>query len=192
LYLPLSGVKVIKTTGEGGIGEGLDATQKQSKTKALFLTWAIMGFWHGANWTFVFWGLMHASLIFSERKLKFIREKIPFLRWPIIGWGITILFVMLSWVPFRADSLTSTFEMFAKLVEPASYLKIGMRENTYIVTFILLLFFFINYFLTEKLSEFWKRFPRFIFVFGILKYAVLFILIFTFLRPISQFIYFQF
>ena len=192
LYLPLSGVKVIKTTGEGGIGEGLDATQKQSKTKALFLTWAIMGFWHGANWTFVFWGLMHASLIYSERRLKFVREKIGFFRLPIIGWGITILFVMLSWIPFRADSLNTTFDMYAKLIQPESYLKIGMRENTYLVTFVLLLFFLLNYFLVEKTKSFWNRFPRLLFFIDVLKYAILFIAIFTFLRPISQFIYFQF
>ena len=74
LYLPLSGVKVIKTTGTGGIGEGSD-TSKQNKNKALFLTWAIMGLWHGANWTFVFWGLYHASMIFLERKLKNFRGK---------------------------------------------------------------------------------------------------------------------
>ena len=192
LYLPLSGIKVVKTTGEGGIGEGLESTQKVNKTRALFLTWAIMGFWHGANWTFVLWGLMHASLIFAERKLKIVRDKVPFLSFPLIGWGITILFVMLSWIPFRADSLTTTFGMFEKLIQPRSYLAIGMRENIYIVTFIIVLAFLTYYLVNEKLKQFWSNHPRFSFVCGIFKYAFILVMVFTFLRPISQFIYFQF
>ena len=192
LYLPLSGIKVVKTTGEGGIGEGLENTQKVNRTRALFLTWAIMGFWHGANWTFVLWGLMHAISIFAERKLKFVRDRVRIFRLPLIGWGITILFVMLSWIPFRADSLSTTFGMFEKLIQPSSYLAIGMRENVYIVTFLLVVLFMIHYFFSEYLKNYWTKFPKFVFVFGVFKYAVIMIGVFTFLRPISQFIYFQF
>ena len=191
LYLPLSGVKVIKTTGEGGIGEGLDATQKLSKTRALFLTWAIMGFWHGANWTFVLWGLMHATAIFIERKLNlFNGAKRSYLT--ILGWGITTLYVMLSWIPFRADNLQVVLGMFGEVINPMSYTFIAMRENVYIVTFLMLVLFLLNYFLQETLKPVWERFPRVMFVFGILKWAIMMILVFTFLRPISQFIYFQF
>lgn len=192
LYLPLSGVKVVKTTGEGGIGEGLERTQKQTKTKALFLTWAIMGFWHGANWTFVLWGLMHAILIFSERKLKFVRDRFPLFRIPIIGWGITLFMVMLSWIPFRADNLSTTFQMFQKILIPAEYLSYGMRENSYIVTFLILVLFLLYYLFSEKLSKFWSNYPKFIYGFTVIKFAFMIIMVFTFLRPISQFIYFQF
>jgi alginate O-acetyltransferase complex protein AlgI len=191
LYLPLAGVKVIKTTGEGGIGEGLDATQKLSKTRALFLTWAIMGFWHGANWTFVLWGLMHATAIFVERKLNlFNGTKKSYLT--VIGWGITTLYVMLSWIPFRADNLKVAIGMFGKVINPINYSFITMRENVYIVTFLVLILFLFNYLFQEKLRPVFDRFPRIMFVFGIVKWAVMMILVFTFLRPISQFIYFQF
>ena len=191
LYLPLAGVKVIKTTGEGGIGEGLDATQKLSKTKALFLTWAIMGFWHGANWTFVLWGLMHATAIFVERKLNlFNGTKKSYLT--VLGWGVTTLYVMLSWIPFRADNLHIALGMFGKVINPINYSFITMRENVYIVTFLVLILFLFNYLFQERLRPVFDRFPRFMFVFGIVKWAVMMILVFTFLRPISQFIYFQF
>lgn len=192
LYLPLSGVKVLKTTGEGGIGEGLENTLKINKTRALFLTWAIMGFWHGANWTFVLWGLMHASLIFAERKLKFIRDRSAFFRLPLLGWSTTILFVMLTWIPFRADNLTTTFGMFERLIQPSGYFSMGMRENVYIVTFMLLIAFLTYYFLNEKLNHLWTKFPRMSFALGVVKYAFIMVMVFTFLRPISQFIYFQF
>lgn len=192
LYLPLSGIKVSKTTGEGGIGEGLENTQKINKTRALFITWAIMGFWHGANWTFVLWGLMHASFIYIERRLQVVREKSSLLNNQFLGWSITILLVMLSWIPFRADSLYTTFKMFGKLFQPVSYTSIGMRENVYIITFLILLLFLIYYFVVEFHRNFWIKIPILNFWFGVIKYAFIFVMVYTFLRPISQFIYFQF
>ncbi|MFM7855945.1 MAG: MBOAT family O-acyltransferase, partial [Flammeovirgaceae bacterium] len=128
LYLPLSEIKVVRTTGEGGIGEGLDKTLSgKSKTKALFLTWAIMGLWHGANWTFVFWGIYHATIVFLERQLKPLRERSKLLDSFFVGWLITLPIVMLSWIPFRAKNLTDTFIMFSKLFSPANYLFYSMR-----------------------------------------------------------------
>jgi alginate O-acetyltransferase complex protein AlgI len=192
LYLPLSGIKVSKTTGEGGIGEGLENTQKINKTRALFITWAIMGFWHGANWTFVMWGLLHASFIYIERRLQVLREKSSLMKNSFLGWSITILFVMLSWIPFRADSLNTTFKMFGKLFHPISYTSIGMRENVYIITFLILTLFLLYYFVTEYYRKLWIKFPVLNFWFGVIKYAFILVMVFTFLRPISQFIYFQF
>jgi alginate O-acetyltransferase complex protein AlgI len=191
LYLPLAGVKVVKTTGEGGIGEGLDATQKLSKTRALFLTWAIMGFWHGANWTFVLWGLMHATAIFVERKLNLFNGKKKY-NSTVLGWGITTLYVMLSWIPFRSDNLQVVLGMFKKVINPMSYTFVGMRENIYLITFLMMVLFLVNYMLQESLKPMWERFPRIMFVLGLLKWSIILILVFTFLRPISQFIYFQF
>jgi alginate O-acetyltransferase complex protein AlgI len=191
LYLPLAGVKVVKTTGEGGIGEALDVTQKLSKTRALFLTWTIMGFWHGANWTFVLWGLMHATAIFVERKLNLFNGKKKYYI-SVLGWGVTTLYVMLSWIPFRADNLQVVLVMFKKVINPMSYTFLGMRENIYSITFLITVLFLLNYLLQETLKPMWELFPRIMFVLGLLKWSIILILVFTFLRPISQFIYFQF
>lgn len=65
LYLPLAGVKV-HDRSTGGLGH---ATLDKRKNKALFASWAIMGLWHGANWTFVLWGLFHATVIGAYRLL---------------------------------------------------------------------------------------------------------------------------
>ena len=181
-----------KTTGEGGIGEGLESTQKVNKTRALFVTWAIMGFWHGANWTFVLWGLMHATFIFFERRLQLVKGKLSLFNNPIFGWGLTLFLVMLSWIPFRADSLSTTFRMFQTLLQPISYTSIGMRENIYIVTFVVLLLFLAYFYTTVYLKNFWLKYPIFSFCFGVIKYAFIIVMVYTFLRPISQFIYFQF
>ena len=193
LYLPLSGIKVVKTTGTGGIGEGLEATtNKRSKDKALFITWAIMGLWHGANWTFVFWGLFHAVMIYAERSLKPAREKFSILNSYLVGWCFTLPLAMLSWIPFRAKNLSDTFIMLGKVFSPFKYTFYTLRENNYLVTALLLIIFIVTYFINIRLEEMIKRIPYLSFGINCLKYTVIVIFVFTFLRPISQFIYFQF
>jgi hypothetical protein len=189
----LAGIKVTNTTGTGGIGEGLDKTNNQrSKTRALFLTWAIMGFWHGANWTFIFWGVYHAVIIFLERKLYFLRLKFRFLGFKVIRWSFTLLLVMLSWIPFRAKSLEDTFTMYFKLFSPHNYTFYTMRENNYLITFIILILVILSYFFNNFINPILERHKELSFVFHTIKYTILIIIVFTFLRPISQFIYFQF
>ena len=68
LYLPLTGKK-FKEISVGGLG---DATTNKKDFKPLFVTWGLMGLWHGANWTFLIWGIYHAILIYIYRSLKFL------------------------------------------------------------------------------------------------------------------------
>jgi alginate O-acetyltransferase complex protein AlgI len=60
LYLPLAGVHV----HDRSVGGLANATVDNKKNKTLFTTWAIMGLWHGANWTFILWGIYHSIVIF--------------------------------------------------------------------------------------------------------------------------------
>ena len=71
-----------------------------------------MGLWHGANWTFMVWGLMHACFIFGYRQTKFLRCKFPGSLRKYGGWVITLAFVVISWIPFRAQTLTDAFIMY--------------------------------------------------------------------------------
>ena len=65
----------------------------------IFLVWLLTGLWHGANWTFIVWGLMYFVLLILEKWLH--ADK-----WPkVIGHIYTLLFVMLGWMIFRANSL---------------------------------------------------------------------------------------
>jgi D-alanyl-lipoteichoic acid acyltransferase DltB (MBOAT superfamily) len=193
LYLPLSGVKVTKTTGTGGIGEGLDRTNEQgSKTKALFLTWAIMGFWHGANWTFVFWGIYHAVIIFIERKLKPFRMKIGLFNTKFVGWAITLLLAMLSWIPFRSNTLKDTFILYSKVFNPSQYKFYTMRENNYLIAALVMVLILLTYFSNNYIEPKLNAYKKLSFAFQTIKFAIIIIFVFTFLRPISQFIYFQF
>ena len=69
----------------------------------LFVVWSLTGIWHGANWTFLLWGLLYFVLLTIE-KLTGLNKK-P--NW--FGHIYTLLFVMLGWVLFRANNVTDAF-----------------------------------------------------------------------------------
>jgi len=186
LYLPLAGIKF----HDRSIGGLSSATSGSHHVKPLFLTWGIMGFWHGANWTFLLWGLYHALIISVYRLIEPYTKSLPkVVRW----WGgvsLTLPFMMLAWIPFRAESLDRTFMMWSKVVDPVSYTWLGMRENTYLIAALILLFLFTTYFLKETMLK--KYDVIFVFVRDLIVLPVIFFMVFVFFRPINQFIYFQF
>ena len=65
----------------------------------LFTTFLIGGLWHGAGWTFIFWGAMHAFAIITHRIWATTGVKLN----KIISWFLTFNFINLSWVFFRAE-----------------------------------------------------------------------------------------
>lgn len=192
LYLPLLGVSVNQSSGKSGIGAALDKNRNARSTFALFITWSIMGFWHGANWTFLFWGFYHASFIFLERKLAPIRASSALFRIKFVSWGITLVVTMLSWIPFRTQTLSQTFTLYSRLFNYKNYTYLSLRENSYIVSFCLLLFVVTAYAYNKYLEKKLERYPRINYFLLLIKYTIMIFLIIVFLRPISQFIYFQF
>ncbi len=72
----------------------------------LFAVWFLTGLWHGANWTFIAWGLMYFVLV-SVEKLAGRDERNDGLVKSVFGWLYTAFFVLLGWVFFRAPDLVS-------------------------------------------------------------------------------------
>lgn len=70
----------------------------------LFAVWFLTGVWHGANWTFILWGLMYFVLIALE-KLTGFDKKLKF-----FGHIYTLFFVIIGWVIFRATDIAHAFE----------------------------------------------------------------------------------
>ena len=101
--------------------------------------------------------------------------------------------MMLSWIPFRAQSISDVFYMWSKVFNPYSYASLGMKENTYLITACLLISIFITWTVKNKLLPIFTKNKKVVLVCGeILVFSVLISLIIIFLRPINQFIYFQF
>jgi D-alanyl-lipoteichoic acid acyltransferase DltB (MBOAT superfamily) len=93
LYIPLGGNR---------LGEG--------KTyRNLMITMVLGGLWHGAAWTFVAWGAMHGAALAVHRAFFKGRSAIGFL----YGLIATQVFVLLTWVPFRAESFSDTLVIWS-------------------------------------------------------------------------------
>jgi alginate O-acetyltransferase complex protein AlgI len=66
----------------------------------LTVTFLIGGLWHGAGWTFVFWGFMHGSAMVIHR----LWQKAGIILPNLVAWFLTFQFVNAAWIFFRADS----------------------------------------------------------------------------------------
>ena len=85
VYFPLGGSRV---------------SSKWKHIRNLFVVWLLTGVWHGANWTFIVWGLLYFVLLVLEKYGHLGRG------WPVwLNWLFTLLMVNFAWVIFRADSL---------------------------------------------------------------------------------------
>ena len=87
---------------------------RKGKTRTyanILLVFLISGLWHGANWTFVLWGLLHGLLQVAERIIR-----LPVRRWQSpLRFVYTFLAVSLLWLLFRADSIAQWGEILAKM-----------------------------------------------------------------------------
>ena len=91
VYIPLGGSR--QSTGRTYIN--------------LLLTFLIGGLWHGASWTFVVWGALHGVATAAHKAWQDRGGRMPM--W--LGWGMTFLFVHISWVFFAADSLADAMRV---------------------------------------------------------------------------------
>lgn len=66
----------------------------------VLVVFLISGFWHGASWNFVFWGVIHGVFNVLTRIFKKFVAKVP----AVINWLITFSFVNVAWVFFRAET----------------------------------------------------------------------------------------
>ena len=175
LYIPL-----------GGSQEG-----KWKSIRNIFLIFLVSGFWHGANWTFIFWGLFHAilflpSFIFkTNRKYKSsIIGEDSFLPTPkeFIQVGVTFILVTISWVFFRSDGIYNSFK----------YLNQMFSDFTLEFEFDLLIIYILSLIFIEYLIRKNERLKAKYFHYDWIVFSILMILVLDNFGAISNFIYFQF
>lgn len=78
----------------------------------IMIVFAFSGLWHGADWTFIIWGILHGCAKVIYRFGKKTINKIP--GW--ICWCFTFLFINLTWVLFRADYFRQSLELLKRLL----------------------------------------------------------------------------
>ena len=173
------------------------------KIRNIFIIFVVSGFWHGANWTFIAWGVINALYFLPLMLLKRNRMNngdiapgriLPNMR-ELINMVITFLLTLIAWVFFRAESLEHAFSYLATIFSSSFFtLPEFDAEIAYIAQILILITFFIiiewrgrmNEFAIAKLGFHKKRMVRLSFYFGII------FLIILFLGKEQQFIYFQF
>ena len=179
LYIPLGGSK-----------EG-----KWLSIRNIFIIFIVSGFWHGANWTFIMWGLIHAMLyipLFLQGKNRQYTTSIvadgkwlPSLK-ELFQMGSTFFFTMIAWVFFRSENISIAFNYLFKMITQIRIPSANIRGLIFILLFIL-----IEWFMRKnernlfRLKNKYVRWSVYIF----LNYLILahFNLI-----DLPQFIYFQF
>jgi alginate O-acetyltransferase complex protein AlgI len=78
----------------------------------LVIVFLLTGLWHGASWSFVFWGLFHGTFLILERiGLSKLLEKFPH----FIGWSYTMFIVIIGWVFFRIEDFTHALAFLQKM-----------------------------------------------------------------------------
>lgn len=186
LYIPLGGSK-----GSMWV--------KIRNTLIIFL---VSGFWHGANWTFIVWGLLYAlyimpSIIFNTHRnnLDIVAKgkSLPTAK-EFLAIGLTFTLTVFAWIFFRASDVTHALsyisEIFSSSLFTIPYFS-GIGNSLPIVV-LTIIFMIIEWVGREKpyaIAQFGRRWNR------PLRYALYYaiiITIFWFGGKDQQFIYFQF
>lgn len=175
----------------------------------LMLVFLVSGFWHGANWTYVVWGLLHGIAMVWESVFPNLRFKQAWINRICTGIYVTFTFSI-----FRSESLAQEWLLIKKLFtggitkfifELSSALKIpetyavqrmlemkfpSLQDPFYFVCLVILLFISI-YFVRGKKAEGWienKGRTKT----GIFMLALIFVWSFISLSQVSTFLYFDF
>jgi alginate O-acetyltransferase complex protein AlgI len=81
---------------------------------AMLLTMALCGLWHGASWTLVLWGILHGCALVVCALWRRYGPGMP----SLLGWVLTVAFVLLTGVIFRAGTLEAAWHIFQGLAVP--------------------------------------------------------------------------
>jgi len=193
LYLPLLKQKSINSSTKGLIINNQNKVKKYNwHVCSLLVTWLLMGLWHGAHWSFAIWGVYHALLILIWRiiyKFNFTNRNIFFNFFSYIS---CLIFIMLSWIPFRTQNVEKTFDMWSYIFIPDRYLFLSLHENIYIYLLLLLLGIFISKHLYYNFLFIKNEINIFYQTLGIIMWTIIITLVFVYMKQSTNFIYFQF
>lgn len=180
LYIPLGGSRVIKAKA----------------IRNIFIVFLVSGFWHGANWTFIVWGGIHAALFIpifligkNRTHLHEGSHLIPSFK-EALKMVSTFTLVCIAWVFFRADSVGDAWGylggLFKNPLLPRNFAWLGYDIRIALILFLGLEWigrFQFNW--LGRLEGKWYRYPVYLFT----GFLIVFWGVFT---EAKEFIYFQF
>ncbi|SFD07576.1 MBOAT family O-acyltransferase [Algibacter pectinivorans] len=172
----------------GGNRKGIKITYRN-----LMLTMLLGGLWHGANWTFLFWGGIHGVVLSLEKFLKSIRFSNKFKTVDFLGYPLTFGIVIFSWIFFRSQDLNSAFVAIKKIFQfnfSAPFIgDINLITNSILVLSIGLIF---DLYLFNKNLSLENLGAKFSLLKIVIVSCIVIMLINLFYSSSNNFIYFQF
>lgn len=191
LYIPLGGSRV----------------SKAKQIRNVFAIFLVSGFWHGANWTYIFWGLIHALLYIpqvltkSNRKFTDVAAQnsaLPSLS-EFLRILVTFIMVTIAWIFFRSDSIAESFsyifEMFNFADKNISIDDVFNRFKLERIDLFLIFVFITIMIVVEWINRRYKHGLGSVFKNRILRtilYLILSLLVLEYFYGENTFIYFQF
>lgn len=145
----------------------------------LLITFFLSGLWHGANWTFISWGVCHGLLLILQKILSINTNK-------FIGWLFTMTLVLILWIMFRSESI-SDFVSYIQII----ILNPGIPETGKLILIFVMYYFLLDLvllFYTEKGSTWFGNIILETFVLAFMLVVV----VGTIHTKSQNFIYFQF
>ena len=155
----------------------------------LFITFLISGLWHGANWTFVFWGALNGCYLILEA-IVFKRR-----RDGIFNIVFTFILINFAWIFFRANSITEALYIIKKIGTSPGKLYIGSGDDiTASIYAVLAIAIVLSVEIKKEFfNSFWSISQNKVELIRLAGYAVIIYLILHLgVFGDSQFIYFQF
>lgn len=125
----------------------------------LMAVFILCGIWHGANWTFLFWGLYHGVFLMLERATR-LRD-ISTQKYTSLRRAVTLFIVMVGWVLFRSENISQARDflavMFTPINRPVSYeLSLALNFRNVIFMLVAAISFFLpaTFSLTDRLMRY--------------------------------------
>lgn len=181
LYIPLGGSR----------------GNKANQLRNVFIIFLVSGFWHGANWTFIVWGALHAvffiPLLLKKQNRKHLNQVSESTLIPSFGEIFkmlkTFVLVTLAWVFFRADNVSIAIDYLQRLALNLNFkIEYLTIERYSIEMFVLIgIFILLEWFNRQKEHPFFGRF-KLVKITGVM----LMLILFGVYSDHQEFIYFQF
>ena len=167
IYIPLGGNR------HGGVRTSIN----------LMATFIIGGIWHGAGWTYVFWGFLHGIALVINHIWKSLGLKLPILA----AWFLTFNFVNIAWVFFRAPTWDDAVNVLTTMFDVSGFDLDDIYDSSVywqVMIGIMMVLFLKNSSEWAKIQKATLRYQLFT--------ALLLIIGILYLSKVSEFIYFQF
>lgn len=167
----------------------------------ILIVFFLSGLWHGADWTFVLWGLYHGILLSALTFIPHKRYKDVVAEsrtWPrlqeLLQIGLTFTFVLVGWIIFRAENVTQLGSIAAKLFTAEGFFNLygsGLRPDIFVFIGFMQIVEWI-----QRSKQHALQFPDFsVFRYRFVRvgtYYFLIILMWVAYSSAQEFIYFQF